>query len=182
MNDERDAEIIRQWNAGLSARAIAEALGVSASLVSSLIRRRRSLRETTRTRASSSANDERNKKIVHLWNRGLSTSEIARHLECTKNVVLATVVKHRALGDITRAAIYSRVERGKLSKFGERMKPVTLRQHRKALPPTAKDPKQSRAHTIASVIGRGSANPQPVTLPKVNTLTIAEIEQKYKDI
>lgn len=182
MSKERDAEIMRQWNVGLSSSAIAEALGVSASLVSSLIRRRRSLGETTRTRASSSANDERNAKIVNLWNSGLSTSEVARHVGCTRNVVLATIVKHRALGDITRPAIYSRVERGKLSKFGEKMKPVTLRQHQKALPPTAKDPRQSRAHTIASVVGRGSANPQPVTLSKVNTLTLAEIEQKYKDI
>ena len=177
MNDERDAEIIRRWNAGLSARAIAEALGVSTSLVSSLIRRRRSSGEITR---SSSTNDERNKKIVRLWNRGLSVREVAISLGVTSNVVLATVVKHRALGDITRPAVYSRVERGKLSKFGEKMRSTTLRQHQKA--PTTKDPRQKRSHTIASVIGRGTANPQPVTLPKVNTLTLAEIEQKYKDI
>jgi hypothetical protein len=51
------------------------------------------------------------------------------------------------------------------------MKSVTLRQHRK------KDGKQPRAHTIAAVAGRVST--APVTLPKFNVATLAEIEQKY---
>lgn len=125
MNDERDAEIMRQWNAGLSSSAIARALGVSASLVSSLVRRRRLLGETTRTRAANSANVERNYKIVNLWNKGYCTSEVARHVGCTRNMVLATVVKHRALGDITRPMVESRSERGKLAiiaRFGIRRK------------------------------------------------------------
>ncbi|CAB4156073.1 GcrA cell cycle regulator [uncultured Caudovirales phage] len=64
-------------------------------------------------------NDERNAKIVKLWNSGLSAREVAKQMGCTKNVVLGAVVKHRALGDITRPAIYSRSER---SKLGNRMK------------------------------------------------------------
>ena len=59
------------------------------------------------------------------------------------------------------------------------MRPVTLRQHRHVLQPTAKALKQSRAHTLAAVLGRGSSNPRPVTLPKLNVMTLAEIEQKY---
>ena len=136
-------------------------------------------------------NDERNAKIVKLWNSGLSAKEVGIALGVTKNTVLAAVVKHRALGDITRFPVYSRGERSRLaiiarygfkSKRQQVMKPITLHQHRTAPPETTKDPKQSRAHTIASVIGRGSANPQPVTLPKVNLMTLDEIEQKYKDI
>jgi hypothetical protein len=68
-------------------------------------------------------NDERNAKIVRLWNSGLSTGEVAKLVGCTKNVVLATIVKHRALGDITRPMIESRAERGHLgitARFGIR--------------------------------------------------------------
>lgn len=70
-------------------------------------------------------NDERNAKIVKLWNSGLSAKEVAGLVGCTKNVVLAAVVKHRELGDITRPAVYSRSERSKLSiiaRFGIRRK------------------------------------------------------------
>ena len=70
-------------------------------------------------------NDERNAKIVRLWNSGLSTGEVAKHVGCTKNMVLAAVVKHRNLGDITRPMIESRAERGHLgiaARFGIRRK------------------------------------------------------------
>lgn len=70
-------------------------------------------------------NEERNAIIVRLWNSGLSTGEVARHVGCTKNMVLATVVKHRALGDITRPMVYSRGARGRLgiiAKYGMRRK------------------------------------------------------------
>ena len=70
-------------------------------------------------------NDERNLKIVRLWNSGLSAKEVGAMLGVTKNVVLAAVVKHRALGDITRPMIYSRGERSKLAiiaRFGFRRK------------------------------------------------------------
>lgn len=59
-------------------------------------------------------NDERNAKIVKLWNYGYSAGEVAKVLGVTKNVVLAAIVKHRALGDITRPMVESRSERGKL--------------------------------------------------------------------
>ena len=59
---------------------------------------------------------------------------------------------------------------------------TTLRQHRTALRPTAKSAKQSRAHTLACVLGRGSLNPQPVSLAKVAIPTLAEIEAKYGPI
>lgn len=64
-------------------------------------------------------NDERNAKIVKLWNSGLSAKEVAKQVGCTKNIVLGAVVKHRALGDITRPMIESASER---SKLGNRMK------------------------------------------------------------
>jgi hypothetical protein len=67
-------------------------------------------------------NDERNHKIVRLWNNGYSTGEVARALGVTKNVVLAAVVKHRALGDITRPMVYSRSERSKISNRLQRMR------------------------------------------------------------
>jgi hypothetical protein len=60
-------------------------------------------------------NDERNAKIVRLWNSGLSAKEIGLSLGVTKNAVLAAIVKHRALGDITRPMVYSRAERGRLA-------------------------------------------------------------------
>ena len=59
-------------------------------------------------------NDERNARIVMLWNGGYSTGDVARALGVTKNVVLAAVVKHRNLGDITRPMVESRGERGRL--------------------------------------------------------------------
>lgn len=59
-------------------------------------------------------NDERNAKIVRLWNIGYSAREVAGQVGCTKNVVLAAVVKHRALGDITRPIVESHSERSKL--------------------------------------------------------------------
>lgn len=124
MND-RNKEIIRQWNEGLSASAIARALGVSAPLVSSLIRRRRASGEITRPRVSNSKNDKRNAKIVNLWNEGRTAGEVSRALGVTRNVVLATIVKHRARGDITRPMIHSRSERGKMgvfARFGFRRK------------------------------------------------------------
>ena len=70
-------------------------------------------------------NDKRNAEIVRLWNSGLSTGEVAKLAGCTKNMVLATVVKHRALGDITRPMVESRAERGHLgilAKYGIRRK------------------------------------------------------------
>jgi len=70
-------------------------------------------------------NEERNATIVRLWNSGLNTGEVARHVGCTKNMVLATVVKHRALGDIIRPKVETRSERGKLgiiAKYGMRRK------------------------------------------------------------
>jgi hypothetical protein len=66
-------------------------------------------------------NEERNYRIVDLWNKGYCTSEVARNLGCTKNMVLATIVKHRALGDITRPMVESYSERGtlgNLAKYG----------------------------------------------------------------
>jgi hypothetical protein len=68
-------------------------------------------------------NEERNHRIVNLWNKGYCTSEVARDVGCTKNMVLATVVKHRALGDITRPMVESYSERGTLgniAKYGIR--------------------------------------------------------------
>lgn len=64
-------------------------------------------------------NDERNTKIVRLWNNGYSTGEVARALGLTKNVVLAAIVKHRTLGNITRPMVESYSERGQL---GNRVK------------------------------------------------------------
>ena len=73
-------------------------------------------------------NDERNAKIVALWNKGLSAKEVAGLVGCTKNVVLAAIVKHRALGDITRPMVYSRGDRGRLgiiARYGYRRKSAT---------------------------------------------------------
>ena len=70
-------------------------------------------------------NEERNYRIVNLWNKGYCTSEVARDVGCTKNVVLATIVKHRALGDITKPMVESRSQRGRLgniAKYGIRRK------------------------------------------------------------
>ena len=127
MKDERDALIIRLWNEGLSARVVAERLGVSATLVSALILRRRASGEVTRLKRGLK-NIERNYRIVDLWNKGYCTSEVARHVGCTKNAVLATIVKHRALGDITRPMVESRGDRGRLgikARYGYRRKPAT---------------------------------------------------------
>jgi hypothetical protein len=60
------------------------------------------------------ANEERNYRIVILWNKGYRTSEIARDVGCTNNMVLATIVKHRNLGDITRPMVKSCSDRGRL--------------------------------------------------------------------
>lgn len=70
-------------------------------------------------------NEERDYRIVNLWNKGYCTSEVARDVGCTKNVVLATIVKHRALGDIVRPMVESYSERGQLgniAKYGVRRK------------------------------------------------------------
>ena len=70
-------------------------------------------------------NEERNYRIVNLWNKGYCTSEVAMDVGCTKNVVLATIVKHRALGDIVRPMVESYSERGQLgniAKYGIRKK------------------------------------------------------------
>ena len=70
-------------------------------------------------------NEERNAKIVRCWNSGLSAREVAKLVGVTKNVVLAAVVKHRALGDITRPMVESRAERGRLgiiARYGVRRK------------------------------------------------------------
>jgi hypothetical protein len=70
-------------------------------------------------------NDERNAKIVCLWNSGLSAKEVGLSLGVTKNVVLAAVVKHRALGDVKRPMVHSRGERSKLAiiaRYGIRRK------------------------------------------------------------
>ena len=120
MNDERNAQIIRLWNEYLSAREIAEKIGVSTHLVDALIFRRRASGEVTRPKVSASRNDERNAKIVALWNKGLSAKEVSDLMGCTKNVVLAAVVKHRALGDITRPMVESRSERAKLAVIARR--------------------------------------------------------------
>ena len=112
--NQRNAEIIRLWNEGLSTRVVAERVGVSAPLVSALILRRRGSGEITRPKASGSRNEKRNAKIVKLWNSGLSAREVAAVVGCTKNVVLAAVARHRALGDITRPMVHSHSERSKL--------------------------------------------------------------------
>lgn len=70
-------------------------------------------------------NEERNYRIVNLWNKGYCTSEVARDVGCSKNVVLATIVKHRALGDITKPMVKSRSQRGwlgNIAKYGIRRK------------------------------------------------------------
>jgi hypothetical protein len=64
-------------------------------------------------------NDERNTKIVRLWNNGYSTGEIARALAITKNTVTGAIVKHRALGDITRPTIDDYSERGRLGNIAK---------------------------------------------------------------
>ena len=65
---------------------------------------------------------ERNAIIVKLWNSGLSAKEVGRSIGVTKNVVLAAVVKHRALGDITRPMVHSHSERSKLWNRPKRVK------------------------------------------------------------
>jgi len=125
MTDLRNAEIVTLWNAGLSTRVIAERIGVSTTLVSALIFRRRASGEITRPKATKWTNDVRNEKIVFLWNKGMSAKEVAALVGCTKNVVLATVVKHRELGDITRPMVESRSARGRLgiiARYGIRRK------------------------------------------------------------
>jgi hypothetical protein len=59
-------------------------------------------------------NEERNYRIVDLWNKGYCTSEVARDVGCTKNVVLSAIVKHRKLGDIMRPTVESYSDRGRL--------------------------------------------------------------------
>lgn len=125
MDDERNSMIVKMWNDGLPANFVAKSLGVSSSLVYSLIRRRRCFGEITRPKVTKWTNDVRNEKIVLLWNRGMSAKEVADLVGVTKNVVLAAVVKHRALGDITRPMVHSRGERSKLAiiaRFGIRRK------------------------------------------------------------
>ena len=63
--------------------------------------------------------EERNHRIVNLWNKGYCTSEVARDVGCTKNMVLAAVVKHRNLGDITRPMVESYSERGALGNIAK---------------------------------------------------------------
>lgn len=68
-------------------------------------------------------NEERNYRIVNLWNKGYCTGEVAKDVGCTKNVVLSTIVKHRNLGDIVRPMVESYSERGQLgniAKYGIR--------------------------------------------------------------
>ena len=68
-------------------------------------------------------NEERNYRIVDLWNKGYCTSEVARDVGCTKNAVLSAIVKHRKLGDIVRPMVESYSERGQLgniAKYGFR--------------------------------------------------------------
>jgi len=68
-----------------------------------------------------SRNEERNYRIVDLWNKGYCTSEVARDVGCTKNVVLSAIVKHRNLGDVVRPMVESYSERGQLgnsAKYG----------------------------------------------------------------
>lgn len=72
-------------------------------------------------------NDERNAKIVKLWNSGFSAKEVAKQVGCTKNIVLGAVVKHRALGDITRPMIEGASER---SKLGNRVKKRIVKMNR----------------------------------------------------
>jgi len=70
-------------------------------------------------------NEERNYRIVNLWNKGYCTSEVARDVGCTKNVVLSAIVKHRNLGDITRPTVKSYSSRGRLgniAKYGYKRK------------------------------------------------------------
>ena len=70
-------------------------------------------------------NNERNAKIVRCWNSGLSTGEVARHVGCTRNVVVATVSKQRELGEITRPMVHSYSEKGRLgmaARFGIKRK------------------------------------------------------------
>lgn len=115
MNDERNAQIVDLWNKGLTISDIAKCLCVSNTLVSSLIIRRRALGEITRPKFTKWTNDERNAKIVKLWNIGYSAREVSEQVGCTKNVVIAAVVKHRNLGDITRPMVESLSERGKMA-------------------------------------------------------------------
>jgi hypothetical protein len=70
-------------------------------------------------------NEERNYRIVDLWNRGYCAGEVAKDVGCTKNVVLSAIVKHRNLGDITRPMVEGYSERGRLGnivKYGFRKK------------------------------------------------------------
>ena len=70
-------------------------------------------------------NEERNYRIVNLWNKGYCTSAVARDVGCSKNMVLASIVKHRKLGDITRPMVESCSNRGRLgniAKYGFRKK------------------------------------------------------------
>jgi len=126
MNDERNAKIVKLWNSGLSAKQVALSLKVSPKTVEAVLHRKRASGAVLRSK--SVIDEARNAKIVRLWNSGLNTGEVANHVGCTKNMVLATVVKHRALGDITRPMVESRGERGKLgiiARYG-------VRSHRKA--------------------------------------------------
>lgn len=125
MNDKRNARIVMLWNDGATASSIAQSLGVSTPLVSAVIFRTRAAGEITRPKVTSWMNDQRNAKIVKLWNSGLMSGEVARTLGISKNVVLAAVVKHRNLGDITRPMVESRGERGRLgiiARYGVRRK------------------------------------------------------------
>jgi len=122
MNDKRNAEIVRLWDEGFSASKIEMMLSLSTPLIYAVILRRRKRGEDLRSKPD---NAERNYRIVDLWNKGYCTSEVARHVGCTKNVVLATVVKHRELGDITRPMVESRSKRGRLgilARYGIRRK------------------------------------------------------------
>lgn len=103
-NAERNKKIIALWNDGKTTSQIGAELGITPGAVGSVVSRARAKGLITRAEGYElpPGYAERNAKIVKLWNLGHSTGEVAKAVGVTNGVVLATVVKHRALGDIIR--------------------------------------------------------------------------------
>lgn len=102
-NVERDKKIVALWNSGMTAREVAEEMGLTPTAVQSAIKKRRMAGEMVRDGLLESSTIERDEEVLQLWNDGLNCPGIAEHLDLDKKVVRSAIKRARLRGEEVRS-------------------------------------------------------------------------------
>ena len=111
-SEKRDKKIVELWNLGFSRAEISNQLGISKGTIDNTLSKARKqglkIRDGIKNGIRKIRSEERAKKIVELWNSGLSRAEISNQLGISKSTIDKTLSKAREQGLTIRDGIKER--------------------------------------------------------------------------